>query len=48
MRTLAALLILVAIAARRRSRSVLLRGQPAELCSLVGKALAAIAHLLGI
>ena len=47
MRTLAALLILVAIAARRRSRSVLLRGQPAHLCSLAGKALAAIAHLLG-
>ena len=42
MRTLAALFILVAIAARRRSRGVLLRGQPAHLCSL-----AAIAHLLG-
>ena len=38
MRTLAALLILVAIAA----------SQPAHLCSLAGKALAAIAHLLGI
>ncbi len=38
MRTLAALLILVAIAV----------SQPARLCSLVGKALAAIAHLLGI
>ena len=43
MRTLAALLILVAIAA----------SQPAHLCSLVGEALvgealAAIAHLLGI
>ena len=48
MRTLAVLLILVAIAARGRSRSVLLRGQPARLCSLVGAALAAIAHLLGI
>jgi len=48
MRTLAALLILVAIAARRRSRSVFLRGQPAHLCSLVGETLATIAHLLGI
>ncbi|MBN1454184.1 MAG: hypothetical protein JW963_24415 [Anaerolineales bacterium] len=48
MRTLAALLILVAIAARRRSRSVLLRGQPVRLYSLVGEALVAIAHLLGI
>jgi hypothetical protein len=48
MRTLAALLILVAIAARRRSRSVLLRDQPAQLCSLVGKALATIAHLMGV
>jgi hypothetical protein len=48
MRTLAVLLILVAIAVSRRSRSVLLRGQPAQLCSLVGAALAAIAHLLGM
>ena len=48
MRTLAALLILVAILARRRSRSVPLRGQPAQLCSLVGKTLATLAHLLGI
>ena len=38
MRTLAALLILVAIAA----------SQPAQLFSLVGETLAAIAHLLGI
>jgi hypothetical protein len=38
MRTLAALLILVAIAA----------SQPAQLCSLVVEALTAIAHLLGI
>ena len=38
MRTLAALLILVAIAA----------SQPAQLFSLVGEVLAAIAHLLGI
>ena len=37
MRTLAALLILVAIAAN----------QPTQLCSLVGQVLAAIAHLLG-
>jgi len=48
MRTIAVLLILVAIAARRRSRSVLLRGQPAQLFSLVGESLATIAHLLGI
>ena len=48
MRTLAVLLILVAIAARRRSRSVLLRGQPAQLCPLVGEALATIIHLLGM
>ena len=39
MRTLAVLLI---------SRSVLLRGQPAQLCSLVRETLIAIAHLLGI
>ena len=39
MGTLAALLI---------SRSVLLRGQPAQLCSLVGETLATFAHLLGI
>ena len=38
MRTLAALLILVAIAT----------SQPAQLCSLVGETLATIAHLLGI
>ena len=38
MRTLAVLLILVAIAA----------AQPAPLCSLVGEALAALAHMLGI
>jgi hypothetical protein len=38
MRTLAVLLILVAIAA----------SQPARLFSLVGEAVAAIAHLLGI
>ena len=38
MRTLAALLILVAIAA----------SQPEYLCSLVGESLAAVAHLLGI
>jgi hypothetical protein len=38
MRTLAVLLILVAIAT----------AQPAQLCSLVGEALVAIAHLLGI
>ena len=38
MRTLAALLIMVAIAA----------SQPAHLCSLVGETLTAIAHLLGI
>ena len=38
MRTLAVLLILVAIAT----------SQPARLCSLVGAALAAIAHLLGM
>ena len=38
MRTLAALLILVAIAA----------SQPVRLCSLVGEVLAAIAHMLGI
>ena len=37
MRTLAALLILVAIAT----------SQPAHLCSLAGESLAAIAHLLG-
>ena len=48
MRTLAALLILIAITARRRSRRVPLRGQPAQLCSLVGEALVTIAHLLGI
>ena len=48
MRTLAALLILVAIAARRRSRSVLLRGQPARLCSLAVQALAALARMLGV
>jgi len=48
MRTLAALLILVAIAVSRRSRSVLLRGQPARLCSLVGAALAALARMLGV
>jgi len=48
MRTLAALLIQVAIAARRRSRSVFLRGQPAKLFFLAGETLAAIAHLLGI
>jgi len=38
MRTIATLLILVAIAA----------SQPARLCSLAGQALAAIAHTLGI
>jgi hypothetical protein len=38
MRTLAALLILVAIAA----------SQPARLCSLAGQALAALAHALGV
>ena len=38
MRTLAALLILVAIAA----------SQPAQLCSLAGQALAAIARMLGV
>ena len=38
MRTLAALLILVAIAT----------SQPTQLCSLVGEALVAITHLLGI
>jgi len=38
MRTLAALLILVAIAA----------SQPVRLFTLIGEALAAIAHLLGI
>jgi hypothetical protein len=38
MRTLAALLILVAIAA----------SQPAQLCSLAGQALAALAHMLGV
>ena len=38
MRTLAALLILVAIAA----------SQPAQLLSLVGETLVAIAHILGI
>jgi hypothetical protein len=48
MRTLAVLLILVAIAVSRRSRSVLLRGQPARFCSLVGETLAAIAHILGM
>jgi hypothetical protein len=48
MRTLAALLILVAIAARRRSRNVLLRGQPAQPCSLVGEVLVTIAHSLGV
>lgn len=47
MRTLAALLVLVAVAARRRSRSGLLRGRPAHLCSLAGEGLAAIAHLPG-
>ena len=44
MRTIALLLILVAIAARRRSRSVLLRGQPQHW---LGSFLAALAHLLG-
>jgi len=44
MRTLAMLLILVAIAASRRSRSVLLRGQPNHWLSVV---MASIAHLLG-
>ena len=48
MRTIAALLILVSIAARGRSRGVFLRGQPAQLCSLVGETLATISHLLGI
>jgi len=48
MRTLAVLLILVAIVVSRRSRSVLLRGQPARLYSLAGGALAAIAHILGM
>ena len=38
MRTLAVLLILIAIAA----------SQPAQLCSLVGEVLAAIAHILGM
>ena len=38
MRTLAALLILVAIAA----------SQPAQLCSLAGQALAVLARILGV
>ena len=38
MRTLAALLILVAIAA----------SQPAQLCSLAGQVLATLAHMLGV
>lgn len=44
MRTLALLLILVAIAASRRSRSVLLRGQPHHWLSAV---MASLAHCLG-
>ena len=44
MRTIALLLILVTIAASRRSRSVLLRGQPQYW---LGSFLAALAHLLG-
>ena len=44
MRTFAWLLILVAIAASRRSRSVLLRGQPQYW---LGSFLATLAHLLG-
>ena len=44
MRTLVLLLILVAIAASRRSRSVPVRGQ---LYHWLGIALAALAHCLG-
>jgi hypothetical protein len=44
MKTLALLLVLIAIAASRRSRSVLLWGQPHQW---LGAALAALAHILG-
>jgi hypothetical protein len=44
MKTLALLLVLIAIAASRRSRSVLLWGQPHHW---LGAALAALAHILG-
>jgi len=42
MRTLAWLLILVAIAASRRSRSVLLRGQPHQWLAAIAATLARI------
>ncbi|NOH00475.1 MAG: hypothetical protein HND47_00150 [Chloroflexi bacterium] len=44
MRTFAMLLILVAIAASRRSRSVFLRGQPHHWLTVL---MAAIAHCIG-
>jgi hypothetical protein len=44
MKTLALLLVLIAIAASRRSRSVLLWGPPHYW---LGTALAALAHILG-
>ena len=44
MRTLATLLILVAIAASRRSRSARLRGQPHHWLAVL---MAAIAHCIG-